>query len=67
MTDVIAAALKDICPQDNMMTDTLYSTSRLMRVISLPIQKIDIFLNGCMLFWKDAKNLKICSNYVAHK
>lgn len=32
-TYAIAALLKNICPEDNVMTNTLYSTNRLMRGI----------------------------------
>lgn len=49
------------------MTDTLYSTNRQMRDSRIPVQKIDVCPNGCMLFLKDAENLSRCSICGAHR
>jgi len=59
--DGIASLMKAMCPNDNEMTANFYETKRLLSGLELPHHKIHVCPNGCMLFWKDAGELKKCT------
>lgn len=51
--DSFTSFVKDICPEDNKMTESFRSTEKLLHGLELPHQKIHACPNGCMLFWKE--------------
>ena len=55
--DEISEVFKNILPQPNKAPATYYETKKLTRSLGLPLQKIDVCVKNCMLFWKgdDAK------------
>ena len=53
--------MKEICPGNNDMAGNYYEIKKLLAGLELPHRKIDVCQNGCMLFWKDAENLRSCS------
>lgn len=59
--DNFTSLMKDMCPEDNKMTDNFYRTRKLLDGLELPHHKIDVCVNGCMLFWKENKDLTECS------
>ncbi|XP_074314888.1 uncharacterized protein LOC141651059 [Silene latifolia] len=58
--DNIAFLMKDMCPDDNKMTDTYSKTKKLLEGLELPHQKIDAYPYGCMLFWNEDEHLNQC-------
>ncbi|KAL0324635.1 UNVERIFIED_CONTAM: hypothetical protein Scaly_2430600 [Sesamum calycinum] len=40
-----------------------YNTKKLVRDLGLPVEKIDVGKNGCMLYWKDSIDLDYCKFY----
>lgn len=58
--DSVASLIKDICPEVNNMTDTFQRTRKLLNGLELPHHRIDTCTNGCMLFWKEHKDLHEC-------
>ena len=61
VVDAIVAFTKEIWPNNNDMVGNYYEFKKLLSGLELSYRKIDVFLNGCMLFWKDAENLASCS------
>ncbi|XP_043816628.1 uncharacterized protein LOC110624237 [Manihot esculenta] len=61
--DQICELMKEMLPSDNVMTDSFYSTKRLVRGLGLPVQKIHCCANGCMIFWENDKELTRCKFY----
>jgi len=59
--DGIASIMKEICPNNNDMSSNYYEVKKLLAGLKLPHRKIDVFRNGCMLFWKEADGLDKCS------
>ncbi|XP_043807688.1 uncharacterized protein LOC122722094 [Manihot esculenta] len=47
-------------PSDNVMTDSFYSTKRLVQGLGLLVQKIHCYVNGCMIYWKNDQELTRC-------
>ncbi|XP_043815296.1 uncharacterized protein LOC110620971 [Manihot esculenta] len=58
--DQIYELMKEMLPSDNVMTDSFYSTKRLVRGLGLPVQKIHCCVNGCMIYWENDKELTRC-------
>ena len=52
--------MKEICPDTNDMARNYYDIKKLLAGLELPHTKIDVCLNGCMLFWKDNETLDTC-------
>ena len=55
--------MKDMCPDENKMTNSSYKTKKLLEGLELLHQKLHVCPNGCMLFWKEHKDLKECLYY----
>ncbi|XP_060182337.1 uncharacterized protein LOC132612000 [Lycium barbarum] len=47
------------------MTDSFYSTKKLMRGLGLPVEKIDCCKNSCMIYWREDSELVNCK-FCAH-
>ena len=52
--------MKELLPDDNVMTDSFYETKKLIKGIGLPVYKIHTCLNGCMIYWGDDSKLTQC-------
>ena len=42
------------------MTDSFYSTKKLMQGLGLPVEKIHCCINGCMIYWGEDNELISC-------
>ena len=58
--DDLCQFLKELLPDDNVMTDSFYETKKLIKGIGLPVYKIHTCLNGCMIYWGDDSELTQC-------
>ncbi|KAL0438814.1 UNVERIFIED_CONTAM: hypothetical protein Slati_2364400 [Sesamum latifolium] len=47
-------------PRDHSFLVDYYNTKKLIKDLSLPMEKIDACKNGCMLYWKNDINLDYC-------
>ena len=56
----VAQLMKEVLPQGNKMIDDFYQTKKLVAGLGLPVQKIDVCPNGCMLYWKDDMHKREC-------
>ena len=63
--DQVTELMKEIVPDNNLVTDNFYSTKKLLHGMGLPVEKIDCCFNGCMLYWgadSDLINCKFCDH-----
>ena len=58
--DEICKLMSELLPNDNLITDSFYSTKKLVRGLGLPVQKIDCCENNCMLYWGEDCDLTCC-------
>ncbi|XP_023761137.2 uncharacterized protein LOC111909581 [Lactuca sativa] len=58
--NAICQSMKDGLPEDNNMVDSLYETKKLIQALGLPVEHIDCCRSGCMLYWRDNKDLDQC-------
>ncbi|XP_009103472.2 uncharacterized protein LOC103829553 [Brassica rapa] len=58
--DEISEVFKTMLPQPNNAPATYYETKKLTRGLGLPVQKIDVCVKNCMLFWKEDAKLVSC-------
>ena len=57
--DDIAQLIKEVVPDENLVTENFYSDKRLVRGLGLPVEKIHCYNNGCIL-WGEDNDLTIC-------
>ena len=55
--DALCQFMKELLPNDNVMTNSFYQTKKLIKGIGLPVYKIHTCLNGCMIYWGDDSEL----------
>ena len=48
--DDISQLIKEVVPDESLVTENFYSAKRLVRGLGLPAEKIHCCNNGCMLF-----------------
>ena len=53
--DEISQTFRDVLPQPNKDSASYYEMKKLTKELGLPIMKIDICKDNCMLFWKEDK------------
>jgi len=53
----IASFTKEIFPNNNDMAGNYYELKKLLAGLALLLHKINVCLNGCMLFWKEVDGL----------
>ena len=58
--DDIAQLIKEVVPDENLVTKNFYNAKMLVRGLGLPVEKIHCCNNGCMLFWEEDNDLIIC-------
>ncbi|XP_057775147.1 uncharacterized protein LOC130994128 [Salvia miltiorrhiza] len=58
--DQILELIKEVVPEDNLVTGDFYSAKKLLRGMGLPVERIDCCRNNCMLFWGDDDDLHEC-------
>ncbi|KAL0420670.1 UNVERIFIED_CONTAM: hypothetical protein Slati_3089900 [Sesamum latifolium] len=61
--DQISQWAINILPRNHTLPLDYYSTNKLMRDLDLPVEKIDVCKNGCMLYSKDDIDLDYCTFY----
>jgi Transposase family tnp2/Domain of unknown function (DUF4218) len=59
--DAIASLIGDCIPKDNLMSRNFYDIKKVMKGLTLPVEKIDACDSGCMLFWRTTANLDKCT------
>ncbi|KAL0401997.1 UNVERIFIED_CONTAM: hypothetical protein Slati_4229600 [Sesamum latifolium] len=47
-------------PRDHTLPFDYYNTKKLIKDLGLPMEKIDVYKNGCILYWKDDIDLDYC-------
>ena len=52
--------LKEFLPKDNIVLDSYYLIKKVVHILGLPVEKIDCFESGCMLYWVDDEHLTSC-------
>ena len=58
--DDIAQLIKEVVPDENLVTENFYSAKRLVKGLGLPVEKIHCCNNGCIFFWGEDNDLTIC-------
>ena len=58
--DDISQLIKEVVPDENLVTDNFYNAKRLVRGLGLLVEKIHCCYNGCMLFWGEDNDITIC-------
>ncbi|XP_048622901.1 uncharacterized protein LOC111209011 [Brassica napus] len=58
--DEISQTFRDVLPQPNQAPASYYETKKLTKALGLPVVKIDIYEDNCMLFWKEDQDLLVC-------
>jgi hypothetical protein len=53
----------DILPKPHKLPKDMYQSKKMMSTLSLKYEKIDVYLDNCMLFWKEHVNEKKCLEY----
>ena len=59
--DDICEFIKELLSENNAMTNSFYSTKKLMQGLGLPVQKIHCCNNGCMIYWGEDSELSTCT------
>ncbi|XP_047326651.1 uncharacterized protein LOC124930343 [Impatiens glandulifera] len=52
--------IKSLLPQENVLSDSFYGMKKLVEDLGLPVVKIDVCRDGCMLFWKTDSDDELC-------
>ena len=63
--DQVTELMKEIVPNNNLVTNNFYSTKKLLCGMGLTVEKIDYCFNGCMLYWGANSDLIGC-NFCDH-
>ncbi|KAL0402332.1 UNVERIFIED_CONTAM: hypothetical protein Slati_4263100 [Sesamum latifolium] len=58
--DRISEWADEILPCDHTVSLDYYNMKSLIKDLGLPMEKIDAYRNGCMLYWKDDIDLEYC-------
>ncbi|XP_019100804.1 PREDICTED: uncharacterized protein LOC104789085 [Camelina sativa] len=58
--DEISQTIKDVLPKPNTAPASYYEAKKLTRALGLPVKKIDVCEDNCMLFWKEDRSLLCC-------
>ncbi|XP_047333830.1 uncharacterized protein LOC124937589 isoform X1 [Impatiens glandulifera] len=53
--------IRSMLPKDNCMPDSYYSMKKLVEDLGLPVIRIDVCRDGCMLFWGEDIDKQSCS------
>jgi hypothetical protein len=52
--------INDILPKPHKVPKDMYQSTKIMSTLGLKYEKIDVFPDNCMLFWKEYANEKKC-------
>ncbi|XP_013654443.2 uncharacterized protein LOC106359260 [Brassica napus] len=58
--DELSQTFRDVLPQPNIAPESYYEMKKLTKSLGLPVVKIDICEDNCMLFWKEDRELMAC-------
>ncbi|KAL0428286.1 UNVERIFIED_CONTAM: hypothetical protein Slati_3003400 [Sesamum latifolium] len=61
--DQISQLGNKILPPGDTLPGDYYNTKKLIKDLSLPVEKTGVCKNGCMLYWKDDIDLEYCKFY----
>ncbi|KAL0315136.1 UNVERIFIED_CONTAM: hypothetical protein Scaly_2885400 [Sesamum calycinum] len=50
----------DLLHRDHTLSSNYYNTKKMIRDLDLPVEKIHVCRNGCMLYWKDDIDMEYC-------
>jgi hypothetical protein len=53
----------DVHPNPNKLPKDMYHSKKLVKRLGMDYEKIDVYRNSCMLFWKEHKEEKQCLKY----
>ena len=56
----ILKLISDILPANHKMPKDMYQSRKLLSGLGMDYEKIDVYQDNCMLFWKEHKNEKKC-------
>ncbi|XP_042388266.1 uncharacterized protein LOC121980336 isoform X2 [Zingiber officinale] len=52
--------IKEALPRDNILPNDFYSMKKLIKELGLPVERIDVCRDGCMLYWGDNADADVC-------
>ncbi|XP_073275513.1 uncharacterized protein [Primulina huaijiensis] len=52
--------MSELCPSDNSVPESFYATKKLIKDLGLPVEKIDVCQNNCMIYWGEDDSLTEC-------
>jgi hypothetical protein len=52
--------ISDILSEPQKVPKDMYQSKKMMSALDLKYEKIDVYLDNCMLFWKEHANEKKC-------
>ncbi|KAL0289722.1 UNVERIFIED_CONTAM: hypothetical protein Sradi_7067600 [Sesamum radiatum] len=58
--DQVAEWASDLLHRDHTLSSNYYNTKKMIRDLDLPVEKIHVCRNGCMLYWKDDIDMEYC-------
>ncbi|XP_042379983.1 uncharacterized protein LOC121972368 [Zingiber officinale] len=56
----VVQAIEEALPQDNILPNDFYSMKKLTKELGLPVERIDVCRDGCMLYWGDDADANVC-------
>jgi hypothetical protein len=59
----VVPLMKEVASDRNKILDDFYEMKKLVSTLGLPVQKIDVCMNGCMLYWKGDDACGDCKFY----
>lgn len=59
--DRLLSTVKDMLPENDKLANNFYETKKLMKMLGLKYEKIDVCINNCMLYYKENVNKVNCS------
>ena len=58
--DAWAELFKEYYPEDNLCVVSYYGIQKLVHSFGLPSEMIDVYINNCMLYWREDAELLEC-------
>ncbi|KAL0295007.1 UNVERIFIED_CONTAM: hypothetical protein Sangu_3206300 [Sesamum angustifolium] len=58
--DQVSEWASDLLHRDHTLPSNYYNTKKMIRNLGLPVEKIHVCRNGCMLYWKDDMDMEYC-------
>ncbi|KAL0423303.1 UNVERIFIED_CONTAM: hypothetical protein Sradi_0865100 [Sesamum radiatum] len=58
--DQVSQWASDLLPHDHTLPSSYYNTKKMIRDLGLPVEKIHVCRNGCVLYWKKDIDMEYC-------